>query len=150
MVKELQLDKILYYKKKDRYELFYEKYGMPLYLQLSKGYLSKKIDDNTKYIWLGYFSNTVEKNKTFNYLTKIKNSIEHNCGIELDTFFYDNGICLPCQNIKGNLQLDIYIRQNNTLWEGNLIEFPEKSYIIPVIYIENIINREIYLTENWD
>ena len=50
MVKELQLDKILYYKKKDRYELFYEKYGMPLYLQLSKGYLSKKIDDNTKYI----------------------------------------------------------------------------------------------------
>lgn len=142
MVKELQFDKILYYKKKDRYELFYEKYGQPVFIQLSKGYLSKKIDDNTKYIWLGYFSNTLEKNKTFQYLTKIKNSIENNCSITLETFFYDNGICIPCQNNKGNLQLEIYIRQNNTLWEGELIEFPEKSYIIPVIYIENIVHRD--------
>jgi hypothetical protein len=142
MVKELHLDKILYYKKKDRYELFYEKYGTPVFLQLSKGYLSKKIEDNTKFIWLGYFSNTIEKNNTFNYLTRIKNSIENSCCIQLETFFYDNGICIPCQNNKGNLQLEIYFRQNNTLWEGNLNEFPEKSYIIPVIYIENIVNRE--------
>ena len=142
MYKDLQIDKILYYKRKDRYELFYEKYGAPVFLQLSKGYLSKKIEDNTKYIWLGYFSNSIEKNKTFNYLTQIKNCIEHNCSIKLETFFYDNGICLPCQNNKGNIQLEIYIRQNETLYEGNLLEFPEKSYIIPVIYIENILNRD--------
>ena len=142
MYKETHLDKILYYKRKDRYELFYEKYGNPVYLQLSKGYLSRKIDDATKYIWLGYFSNTIEKNKTFNYLTKLKNCIEKNCNLTLDTFFYDNGICIPCQNNKGNLQLEIYIRQNATVWEGNLLEFPEKSYIIPIVYVENIINKD--------
>jgi hypothetical protein len=142
MYKETHLDKILYYKKKDRYELFYEKYGNPVYLQLSKGYLSKKIEETTKYIWLGYFSNTIEKNKTFNYLTKLKNCVEKNCDITLETFFYDNGICIPCQNNKGNLQLEIYIRQNDTIWEGNLLEFPEKSYIIPIVYVENIINKD--------
>jgi hypothetical protein len=145
MYKELQFDKILFYKRKNRYELFYEKYGAPVYLQLSKGYLAKKIDNTTKYIWLGYFTNTLEKNKTFNYLTKLKNCIENNCNLTLETFFYDNGICIPCQNNKENLQLEIYIRQNELLWEDDLNNFPEKSFIIPVIYIENIV----YKNDKW-
>jgi hypothetical protein len=145
MYKEIQLDKILFYKRKNRYELFYEKYGEPVYLQLSKGYLSKKIENTTKYIWLGYFSNTPEKNKTFNYLTKLKNYIENKCSIKLETFFYDNGICIPCQNNKENLQLEIYVRQNEILCEDNLNNFPEKSFVIPIIYIENIV----YNNDKW-
>ena len=145
MYKELQLDKILFYKRKNRYELFYEKYGAPVYLQLSKGYLAKKIENTTKYIWLGYFSNTLEKNKTFNYLTELKNYIENNCDIKLETFFYDNGICIPCQNNKEHLQLEIYVRQNEILCEDNLNNFPEKSFIIPIIYIENIV----YKNDKW-
>lgn len=140
MYKQLELDKILYYKRKNRYELFYGHYGSPLYLQLSKGYLSKKIDNNTKFIWLGYFSNSQEKHKTYNYLNMLKIDIEKKCNITLETFFYDNGICLPCQNIKGNLHLEIYLRQNEILWEDNLHNFPDKSYIIPIIYIENIVS----------
>ena len=139
MYRNIILDKIIYHKRKDKYELFYEKTGSPLYIQLSKGYLSKPINDNTKYIWLSYFTNSIEKNKTFNYLNMLKNTIEKKCNISLETFFYDNGICIPCQNIKGKLQLEIYIRQNERVWEGTLNEFPEKSFIIPIIYIENIV-----------
>lgn len=139
MYRNIVFDNIICHKCRDRYEIFYEKMGSPLYIQLSKGYLSKRIDDNMKYIWLGYFSNSIEKNKTFQYLNMLKSTLEKKCNITLETFFYDNGICIPCQNMKGKLHLEIYIRQNERIWEGTLNELPEKSFIIPIIYIENIV-----------
>lgn len=147
MYRHIDINKIICSRKSDKIQLFYEKKGKPLYLQLSKGYLGKKIDENTKYIWLGYYNESKIKNTTFNYLSEVKNIIEKQCDIKIEQFFYDNGIGIPLQNVKGKLYLEIYMRQNDEIWNEELLNFPEKSYVVPIIYLDDIIckNNKWYL-----
>jgi hypothetical protein len=119
------------------------KNGQPFLFQGSKGLLNSPIKSDTNYIWINYFINTAKKQKMFHFLKSLElhileylHTFSNNSKIsKLHPFYYDMGIGGQIQNYNGKQILDIY--RTPTI-QMSIDDFPEKSYIIPLIWVQGL------------
>lgn len=119
------------------------KNGQPFLFQGSKGLLNSPIKTDTNYIWINYFINTEKKQKMFDFLKSLElHILEYlhqflsNSNIsKLHPFYYDMGIGGQIQNYNGKQILDIY--RTPTI-KMSIDDFPEKSYVIPLIWVQGL------------
>lgn len=119
------------------------KNGQPFLFQGSKGLLNSPIITDTNYIWINYFINTEKKQKMFDFLKSLELHIleylhqfpsKSNIS-KLHPFYYDMGIGGQIQNYNGKQILDIY--RTPTI-KMSIDDFPEKSYVIPLIWVQGL------------
>lgn len=119
------------------------KNGQPFLFQGSKGLLNSPIKLDTNYIWINYFINTEKKQKMFDFLKSLELYIlEYLCQLpsnlkisKLHPFYYDMGIGGQIQNYNGKQILDIYRTPTIKI---SVDDFPKKSYVIPLIWIQGL------------
>jgi hypothetical protein len=119
------------------------KNGKPFLFQGSKGLLNSPIKLDTNYIWINYFINTVKKQKMFDFLKSLElhileylHQFSANSQIsKLHPFYYDMGIGGQIQNYNGKQIIDIY--RTPTI-QISIDDFPEKSYIVPLIWVQGL------------
>jgi hypothetical protein len=119
------------------------KNGQPFLFQGSKGLLNSPIKLDTNYIWINYFINTPKKQKMFDFLKSLElyileylHQFSPNLNIsKLHPFYYDMGIGGQIQNYNGKQILDIYRTPTIKL---SVDDFPEKSYVIPLIWVQGL------------
>ena len=119
------------------------KNGQPFLFQGSKGLLNSPIRLDTNYIWINYFINTSKKQKMFHFLKLLElhileylHQFPANSNIsKLHPFYYDMGIGGQIQNYNGKQILDIY--RTPTI-KMSIDDFPEKSYVIPLIWVQGL------------
>lgn len=119
------------------------KNGQPFLFQGSKGLLNSPIKADTNYIWINYFVNTEKKQKMFHFLKSLElhileylHKFPYNSNISnLHPFYYDMGIGGQIQNYNGKQILDIY--RTPTI-KMSIDDFPEKSYVIPLIWVQGL------------
>ncbi len=134
----LTFDSILLQKKRDKINIYSENLGNSLFLKLSKGYISKKITNESRYVWIGYYSDNDSKRNTFSILENLKLYLEKKMDIKIENFFYENGIGVNLQNFRNKVYLDIFIKQSRVLSQKNIEDLGDKYYVIPVIHIDNL------------
>jgi hypothetical protein len=115
------------------------KNGQPFLFQGSKGLLNSPIKLDTNYMWINYFINTEKKQKMFHFLKSLELYILEylqNLKIsKLHPFYYDMGIGGQIQNYNGKQILDIYRTPTIRI---SVDDFPEKSYVIPLIWVQGL------------
>jgi hypothetical protein len=119
------------------------KNGQPFLFQGSKGLLNSPIKLDTNYIWINYFVNTEKKQKMFHFLKLLElhileylHKFPANSNIsKLHPFYYDMGIGGQIQNYNGKQILDIYRTPTIKMM---IDDFPEKSYVIPLIWVQGL------------
>jgi hypothetical protein len=142
MYKTINFDALKLDRHRNKINIFDGELGESLYFQLSKGFVNRKITNESKYLWIGYYVNSKGKQQTFDTLKQFKKILEDRLDIKIENFYYDNGIGLFLQNHRDNVYVKIFMRQNQKIWEKNLDDLVDKFYVIPVIHIDCIICRD--------
>lgn len=127
-----------YRKKKDIF-LFGNSNG-PLFFQGPKGYCHKIIENTSKSIWISYHFN--KENNLYDYFENLISDIEQKYEIKVENPYRDYGINLFLQQSKGNVSIDLFNIGKERI---HISDFPDKSYIIPYMWINKITK----VNESW-
>jgi len=134
MYKSIDIDKIKYIKKKNEISFFYEN-GTHLLFQGSKGFINKKITNDTQYIWIHYLIETERKVSMFKNLENFFLKLENFTDSRIHPFYHQNGIGTFTQNYNNKIILDVYCNNNKLETIDN---FPDKCYCYPLIWFSGL------------
>jgi hypothetical protein len=139
MYKSIDINKIKIINKKNEI-IFSNLDGSPILFQGSKGFLNKKITNETQYVWIHYLNETPRKKIMFKNLENLKIKLENNMDNKIHPFYHQNGIGSFTQHYNNKIILDIYINQDNILQK--LDDFPEKCYCYPLIWFSGLKKKD--------
>jgi hypothetical protein len=139
MYKSIDINKIKIINKKNEITLS-NLDGSAVLFQGSKGFLNKKITNETQYVWIHYLNETPRKQMMFKNLENFKIKVENNMDNKIHPFYHENGIGSFTQHYNNKIILDIYINQDNIL--EKLDDFPEKCYCYPLIWFCGFKKKE--------
>ena len=107
------------------------------FYQASKGICNKKINSDTKYLWINYFKETKNQKDTILFFRDLELAIKEKCNIKekIHPFYNSNGFNISTQSFDSKLLLDLYISKDIKLALGDC---PDKFYITPLIWFQNL------------
>jgi len=110
--------------------------GKYLLVQAPKGFCNKKIVSDTNYLWINFNKDNIKKNDFYCFLNKLKYDLEKIIYNEtIQNFFYEYGFGASLQNFKGNNVIELFYNKDTKM---DLIDCPERFYIKPLIWFQNI------------
>lgn len=125
------------FKRKNSIDIF-NKDGKYFFIQAPKGFCNKKIEINQNYIWISYLKENRFKKEFYEYLNLLKLKLEKLLnGQIIETFYYENGMGINIQNFRGNNIIDLYYNKETYM---DIIECPERFYIKPLLWVQNVRN----------
>lgn len=101
-----------------------------------KGFCNKKIVSDVNYLWINFNKDNIKKNEFYCFLNKLKCDLEKTIFNEtIQKFFYENGFGASIQNFKGNNIIELFYNKDTKM---DIIDCPERFYIKPLIWFQNI------------
>lgn len=134
MYKSIDIDKLKFIKKKNEISFFYEN-GTPILFQGSKGFLNKKVLNDTQYVWIHYLIETQRKINMFKNLENLFFKLQNYTDCKIHPFYHQNGIGTFTQHYNNKIILDIYFNSKKLETIDN---FPEKCYCYPLIWFSGL------------
>jgi hypothetical protein len=135
MYKSIETDKLKFIKKTNEIT-FCNQDGTPVLFQGSKGFINKKVDNDTQYVWIHYLIETERKINMFKNLENLQIKLENYLDNKIHPFYHQNGIGSFTQHYNNKIILDIYINKCNII--ETLDDFPDKCYCYPLIWFSGL------------
>jgi hypothetical protein len=135
MYKSIETDKLKFIKKTNEIT-FCNQDGSPVLFQGSKGFINKKVANDTQYVWIHYLIETERKINMFKNLENLQIKLENYLDTKIHPFFHQNGIGSFTQHYNNKIILDIYSNKCNII--ETIDDFPDKCYCYPLIWFSGL------------
>ncbi len=110
--------------------------GKYLLVPAPKGFCNKKIVSDVNYLWINFNKDNKKKDEFYSFLNKLKGDLEKYIFNEtIQNFFYENGLGASIQNFKGNNIIELFYNKDTKM---DIIDCPERFYIKPLLWFQNI------------